>query len=60
LGAERLATAAVVALVLTSGLATALGISPMLACLVSCLRGDAVIPASASSTTRVSAAWSKS
>lgn len=34
LGAERLATAAVVALVLTSGLATALGISPMLACLV--------------------------
>ncbi len=34
LGTERLATAAVVALVLTSGLATALGISPMLACLV--------------------------
>ena len=34
LGPERLATAAVVALVLTSGLATALGISPMLACLV--------------------------
>ena len=30
----RLATAAVVALVLTSGLATALGVSPMLACLV--------------------------
>ncbi len=34
LGPERLATAAVVALVLTSGLATALTISPMLACLV--------------------------
>jgi PTS system fructose-specific IIC component len=34
LGPERLATAAVVALVLTSGLATAIGISPMLACLV--------------------------
>jgi len=34
LGPERLATAAVVALVLTSGLATAVGISPMLACLV--------------------------
>ena len=34
LGPERLATAAVVALVLTSGLATSLGISPMLACLV--------------------------
>lgn len=34
LGSERLATAAVVALVLTSGLATTLGISPMLACLV--------------------------
>jgi Kef-type K+ transport system membrane component KefB/mannitol/fructose-specific phosphotransferase system IIA component len=33
LGPERLATAAVVALVLTSGLATSLGISPMLACL---------------------------
>ena len=31
---ERLATAAVVALVLTSGLANAVGISPMLACLV--------------------------
>ena len=31
---ERLATAAVIALVLTSGLATAIGISPMLACLV--------------------------
>ena len=34
LGPERLATAAVVALVLTSGLATSIGISPMLACLV--------------------------
>lgn len=34
LGPERLATAAVIALVLTSGLATTLGISPMLACLV--------------------------
>lgn len=34
LGPERLATAAVVALVLTSGLATSLGISPMLACLI--------------------------
>ena len=34
LGPERLATAAVVALVLTSGLATAIGISAMLACLV--------------------------
>ena len=34
LGPERLATAAVVALVLTSGLANAVGISPMLACLV--------------------------
>jgi PTS system fructose-specific IIC component len=34
LGPERLATAAVVALVLTSGLATAMGISAMLACLV--------------------------
>ena len=33
LGPERLATAAVVALVLTSGLATSIGISPMLACL---------------------------
>ncbi|MBJ18393.1 MAG: PTS transporter subunit EIIA [bacterium] len=33
LAPERLATAAVVALVLTSGLATTLGISPMLACL---------------------------
>ena len=33
LGPERLATAAVVALVLTSGLATTIGISPMLACL---------------------------
>lgn len=33
LGPERLATAAVLALVLTSGLADALGISPMLACL---------------------------
>jgi PTS system fructose-specific IIC component len=34
LGPERLATAAVVALVLTSGLATSIGISAMLACLV--------------------------
>ena len=34
LGPERLATSAVVALVLTSGLATAIGISPMLACLM--------------------------
>ena len=34
LGPERLATAAVLALVLTSGLATSAGISPMLACLV--------------------------
>jgi len=34
LGPERLATAAVVALVLTSGLASTLGVSPMLACLV--------------------------
>ncbi|MFP6655842.1 MAG: cation:proton antiporter [Myxococcota bacterium] len=34
LGPERLATAAVVALVLTSGLASATGISAMLACLV--------------------------
>ncbi len=34
LGPERLATAAVVALVLTAGLADTLGISPMLACLV--------------------------
>ncbi len=33
LGPERLATAAVAALVVTSGLAAALGISPMLACL---------------------------
>ena len=33
LGPERLASAAVVALVLTSGLATSIGISPMLACL---------------------------
>jgi Kef-type K+ transport system membrane component KefB/mannitol/fructose-specific phosphotransferase system IIA component (Ntr-type) len=33
LGPDRLATAAVVALVLTSGVATAVGISPMLACL---------------------------
>jgi mannitol/fructose-specific phosphotransferase system IIA component (Ntr-type) len=34
LGPERLATAAIAALVVTSGLADALGISPMLACLV--------------------------
>jgi PTS system fructose-specific IIC component len=34
LGPERLATAAVVALVLTSGLASSMGISAMLACLV--------------------------
>ena len=34
LGPERLSTAAVVALVLTSGLATSLGVSAMLACLV--------------------------
>ena len=34
LGPERLATSAVLALVLTSGTATAVGISPMLACLV--------------------------
>jgi len=34
LGPERLATAAVVALVLTSGLATSIGISAMLSCLV--------------------------
>ncbi|MEZ4352863.1 MAG: cation:proton antiporter [Myxococcota bacterium] len=34
IGPDRLATAAVVALVLTSGLATALDVSPMLACLV--------------------------
>jgi len=34
LGPDRLATAAVVALVLTSGLASTLGVSPMLACLV--------------------------
>ena len=34
LGPERLSTAAVVALVLTSGSASALGISPMLACLM--------------------------
>jgi PTS system fructose-specific IIC component len=34
LGPERLATAAVVALVLTSGLATSIGFSAMLACLV--------------------------
>ena len=34
LGPERMATAAVLTLVLTSGLADALGISPMLACLV--------------------------
>ncbi|CAM9451183.1 unnamed protein product [Discosporangium mesarthrocarpum] len=33
LGPERLATSAVVALVLTSGVATTVGISPMLACL---------------------------
>jgi len=34
LGPERTATAAVVTLVLTSGLASAIGVSPMLACLV--------------------------
>lgn len=34
LGPERLATSAVVALVLTSGVANAFGVSPMLACLV--------------------------
>jgi PTS system fructose-specific IIC component len=34
IGPERLSTAAVIALVLTSGLATSLGISAMLACLV--------------------------